>query len=63
LQSFLKELGQYRKILPKNTIKTLRGQALAGNILEAKKGLNRIKARMLGGDISYADCSSKLKKR
>jgi hypothetical protein len=63
MQSFIKELGRYREILPKNTIKTLRGQALSGNIAGARKGLDRIKAEMHGGDNSYADCSCKLKKR
>lgn len=63
MQDFLKELKQYRSMLPKNTIKTIRGQALAGDLLGAKKGLERLKARIHGGDFSYADSSSEFKKR
>ena len=37
----LKILGRYRHILPKQTIKTIRGQILSGNIEEARKGLMR----------------------
>ena len=37
MQDLIKELKQYRELLPKNTIKTLRGQALAGDLLRAKK--------------------------
>lgn len=62
LQDFIKELREYRYFLPKNTIKTLRGQVLAGDLLGAKKGLEKIKGRMLGGEASYANCSRKLKK-
>lgn len=39
LQEFIKELKTYRHLLPKQTIKTLRGQAIKGNIEAAKKGL------------------------
>lgn len=63
MQKFLKELKQYRSILPKSTIKTIRGQALAGDLLGAKKGLERLKARIHGGDFSYADSSSEFKER
>lgn len=63
MQDFIKELKQYRNILPKNTIKTLKGQALAGDLLWAKSGLDRLKARIHGGDFSYANSSRKLKKR
>ena len=62
MQDFIMELKEYRKILPLNTIKTLRGQALAGNLSDARKGLDRIKAKMHGDDNSYANCNSKLKK-
>lgn len=63
MQDFIRELKHYRDFLPKNTIKTLRGQALAGNLLGAKKGLERLKTKMHGGDYSYANSSSKFKKR
>lgn len=39
LQEFIKRLGRYRGELPKNIIKTLRGQALSGDLVGAKKGL------------------------
>lgn len=38
---FIKLLKDYRGILPRQTIKTLRGQALAGDIEGAKKGLKK----------------------
>lgn len=63
MQDFIKELKQNRNILPKNTIKTLKGQALTGNLLCAKRGLDRLKTRIHGGDFSYANCSRKLEKR
>ena len=39
MNSFIKELKQYRHILSKQTISTLRGQAIAGDVEGAKKGL------------------------
>jgi len=39
VNSFIKELKQYRHILSKQTISTLRGQAIAGDVEGAKKGL------------------------
>jgi len=38
---FIKLLKDYRGILPRQTIKTLRGQASAGDIEGAKKGLKK----------------------
>ena len=38
---FIKLLKGYRGILPRQTIKTLRGQALAGDIEGGKKGLKK----------------------
>ena len=35
-------LRQYRNILPKQTIKTLRGQAFAGDVDGAKRGLEKV---------------------
>ena len=39
MSSFIRELRQYRHILPKQTISTLRGQAISGNVEGAKRGL------------------------
>ena len=39
MSSFISELRQYRHILPKQTISTLRGQALSGDLEGAKRGL------------------------
>lgn len=39
MSSFIRELRQYRHILPKQTISTLRGQALSGDLEGAKRGL------------------------
>ena len=38
---FIKLLKDYRGIFPRQTIKTLRGQALAGDIEGVKKGLKK----------------------
>jgi len=43
---FIRHLKQYRNILPKNTIKTLKGQALSGDIEGAARGLERILKRL-----------------
>ena len=39
---FIKNLKGYRGKIPKQTIKTLRGQALSGNLEGAIKGLKKI---------------------
>lgn len=39
--NFIKELKNYRGLIPKNTLKTIRGQALAGDIEGAEKGLKK----------------------
>lgn len=39
VNDFMVELKQYRHLLNKQTIKTIRGQALAGDIEGARKGL------------------------
>ena len=44
---FVSKLKKYRNVLPKQTIKTLRGQALSGD-LEAKKGLGAVLRRRAG---------------
>ena len=42
IQVFLKILRSYKRTLPKQTIKTLKGQALAGDLTGAIKGLTRV---------------------
>ena len=39
MDSFIRELKKYRHSLPKQAIKTIRGQALSGDLKAAKKGL------------------------
>lgn len=39
MNNFIRELGLYRHLLPKQTIKTIRGQALGGDLEGAKRGL------------------------
>lgn len=58
MQVFIKELGKYRGYLPRQIIKTLRGQALSGDLVGAKKGLEKIKLRLDRGDSGYENCSS-----
>lgn len=60
---FIKEVDRYRGYLPRQTIKTLREQALSGDLIGAKKGLEKIKLRMKRGDCPYENCSSQFKKR
>jgi hypothetical protein len=38
---FIKRLGSYRGVLPRQTLKTLKGQALSGDVEGAKKGLQK----------------------
>lgn len=58
MQVFIKELSKYRGYLPRQIIKTLRGQALSGDLVGAKKGLEKIKLRLERGDSRYENCSS-----
>lgn len=41
MNEFVLKIKKYRGILPKNTLKTIRGQALAGDIEGAEKGLKK----------------------
>ena len=43
---FILKLRKYIDVLPKQTIKTLRGQAIAGDVEGARKGLEKVLARM-----------------
>ena len=49
MREFLKELKQCKWKLPMNTYRTLKGQALSGDLEGAKKGLERIKTLYRGG--------------
>ena len=42
---FIRLLGKYRKTLPKQQLRVLRGQALAGDVAGAKKGLEKVLKR------------------
>ena len=42
LYFFVKQLKNYRKVLSKNEIKTIRGQALSGDLVGARTGLARL---------------------
>jgi len=42
MNKFVKELKVYRHLLPRQTIKTLRGQALSGDTVGAAKGLKTV---------------------
>lgn len=42
---FLKDLKQYRDVLSRQTLKTLRGQALSGDMEGAIKGLSTVLRR------------------
>jgi len=63
VENFISELREYRCILPKNMIKTLRGQALSGDIDGAKKGLEKLKRKVHEGGEAYGNSRSKFKKR
>lgn len=41
-EAFLRTLGRYRRQLNRQTLLTLRGQALAGKLTEAQRGLDRM---------------------
>lgn len=41
ISRILKSLGYLRNTIPRQTLKTIRGQAIAGDTKAARKGLNR----------------------
>lgn len=43
MKEIMKDLRSLRGKVPKQTIKTIRGQAIAGEIEAARKGLDKIK--------------------
>ena len=58
MKVFIKELSKYRSCLTIQRIKTLIGQALSGDLVGAKKGLEKIKLRLERGEDVYENCSS-----
>lgn len=58
----LNELRKFKNILPRQMIKTLRGQALSGDIRGAKKGLEKIKRKMEEGERLYGNSRGEVKK-
>lgn len=53
-EKIIKELKNYREIMPRQTLKTIRGQAIAGDIEGARKGLNRETKKLEGRRVE--DC-------
>lgn len=41
INKFIKSLKNYRGLLPSNILKTIRGQALSGDLEGARKGLEK----------------------
>lgn len=41
----IRELKKHRETMPRQTLKTIRGQAVAGDIKGARKGLDRLKEK------------------
>ena len=46
---FVSQLEKYRNVLPKQTLRTLKGQALSGDLEGARKGLGTVLRRRIGG--------------
>lgn len=42
-RKIIKELKNHRKTMPRQTLKTIRGQAIAGDTQGARKGLDKLK--------------------
>lgn len=57
-KEFIAKLERFRHLLPKQTVKTLRGQALSGNVQGATKGL--IKALKKANVMSMAHRQTKV---
>lgn len=52
----IKELKNHRRTMPRQTLKTIRGQAIAGGVLGARKGLDKeIKRLKDEGCFAYAN--------
>jgi hypothetical protein len=47
MEAFLEQLKGYRHLINKQQLKTLRGQALAGDVEGARKGLQKILSRKM----------------
>ena len=63
MDEFIRELNSYIGKLPTQTIKTIRGQAKAGNLEAARVGFNRVKRRLENNGGNNKNCSSQFKKR
>jgi hypothetical protein len=50
MREFMNDLKEMHGKIPKNTIKTLRGQALSGDVDGARRGLEKIKNRSVKQD-------------
>lgn len=50
INSFVKSLKKYQNKLSKHQLKTLRGQALSGNLAGAKKGLIKLLRREISNE-------------
>ena len=63
MDEFMRELNSYIGKIPKQTIKTIKGQFKAGDIDGAKLGFNKVKGRLERNGGTYENFSSQLKKR
>lgn len=50
MDDFISELRQYKGVLTRQQIQTLRGQALSGDVEGARKGLERLLRRLNGSE-------------
>lgn len=62
MREFLTELKKFKNKLPINTYRTLKGQALSGDVEGAIKGLKRIKTLYRGG-VQHANSDWNIKTR
>lgn len=62
MRGFLRELRRYKKKLPTNTYRTLKGQALSGDVAGAKRGLEKMKTLYRGG-VQHANRDWNIKTR
>lgn len=63
MHEFIRELESYIGKLPKQTIRTIKGQVKSGDLEGARIGFSRIKKRVEGNGGCYENCSSQFKKR
>ena len=58
MDEFIRELNSYNGKLPKQIIKTIKGQVKAGDIEGAKVGFTKVKRRLESNGGYYKNCSS-----